>query len=84
MPHARVPGLATPRAAFVRTAAPVAFDAPDGRGVSVFLALIVPGDADERHLELLAAVGERFADRRIMHGLKRARWPHEVLALLEA
>jgi PTS system nitrogen regulatory IIA component len=84
VPHARIDALDRPAAAFVRTAAPVPFDAPDGRGVSLFLVLLVPGDADEFHLALLAAAAERFGDRRFVDGLRRAATPHDLVALFDA
>lgn len=84
VPHARVEGLDRPAAAFVRTASPVAFDAPDGRKVTLFLVLLVPGDADESHLAMLAAIADRFADRRFRDALRRASTPHDVVALFDA
>ncbi len=45
VPHARVPGLRTPRAAFARLREGVDYHAPDGRPVRLVLLLLSPSDA---------------------------------------
>jgi PTS system nitrogen regulatory IIA component len=48
---------------FVRIKVAIAFDAPDRKPVSLFLALIVPKQATERHLQLVATTAAMFSDR---------------------
>jgi PTS system nitrogen regulatory IIA component len=72
IPHARMNRCATPAAAFVRTRVAIPFDAPDGRPVSVFLGLIVPDTATDRHLKLLATAAAMFSDRSFRERLKAA------------
>ena len=83
IPHARMDALETPVAAFVRTAAPVPFDAPDGRGVRELFVLLVPHDADETHLEMLAAAVERFADSKFRQAVRECTAPCEIVALFD-
>ncbi len=45
VPHARVPGLKQPRAAFARMAEGIEYMAPDGRPVRLVLLLLTPGEA---------------------------------------
>lgn len=45
VPHARVPGLAAPRAAFARLSEGVDWHAPDGRPVRLALLFLTPADA---------------------------------------
>src|ERR1700674_4087154 len=54
IPHARMPQCYAAAAVFVRTRAALPFEAPDRKPVSIFLALIVPKQATEHHLQLLA------------------------------
>jgi PTS system nitrogen regulatory IIA component len=54
LPHARMAALDRPAAAFVRTRSPLDFGAFDGKPVSCFLVLVVPAEAAEVHLKLLA------------------------------
>jgi PTS system nitrogen regulatory IIA component len=70
LPHARLSGLQRPVAAFLRTRAPIPFDAPDARPVNVFLALLVPKEASEQHLALMACAARQFSDRDVRMRLK--------------
>jgi nitrogen PTS system EIIA component len=63
LPHARMATLRVPVAAFLRTRAPIAFDAPDGRPANTFLILLVPAEAAEHHLALMSCAARQFGDR---------------------
>jgi nitrogen PTS system EIIA component len=84
IPHARMPQCGAAAAAFVRTKHAVPFAAPDGRPVSVFLGLLVPQRATERHLQLLAAAAAMFSDRSFRVALKSSAGPAEVRQLVVA
>jgi nitrogen PTS system EIIA component len=84
IPHARMSECAGVAAVFVRTKLPIPFDAPDGKPVSVFLGLIVPNQANERHLRLLAAAAGMLDDRNFRLTLKTASSASRVSELLEA
>jgi PTS system nitrogen regulatory IIA component len=82
IPHARMNQCAVPAGTFVRTRFAIPFDAPDGKPVSVFLGLIVPSKANERHLQLLAAAAGMLSDRTFRDKLKIATDPAVVRDLL--
>ncbi len=63
IPHGRIKGLKAPVGAFVRLAAPVQFDAPDGKPVSLVFVLLVPEAANEHHLQLLSELAQMFSDK---------------------
>ena len=63
IPHGRLKGLAEARGAFVRLAAPIAFDAPDGKPVTQVFVLLVPEQATEQHLQLLSELAQMFSAR---------------------
>lgn len=84
IPHARMSQCAGVAVAFVRTKVPVPFEAPDGRPVSVFVGLIVPNQANERHLQLLATAAGMLDDRNFRTTLKTEGSPQTVRALLES
>ena len=84
IPHARMNQCAVPAAAFVRTKIAIPFDAPDGKAVSVFLGLIVPNKANERHLQLLATAAGMLSDRIFRDKLKTSPDPTTVRELLAA
>lgn len=72
LPHARMPGLESSRGAFLRLADPVEFDALDGEPVDLVFALLVPEDANEAHLQLLAQLAGRFNDPDLRQSLRGA------------
>ncbi len=63
IPHGRIKGLKEASGAFLRLAAPVPFDSPDGKPVTLLFVLLVPEQATEQHLQILSELAERFSDR---------------------
>lgn len=81
LPHARMPGIVESRGAFLRLAESVEFDALDGEPVDLVFALLVPEDANEEHLRLLAQLAARFNDATLRERLREAD-AEETLQLL--
>jgi PTS system nitrogen regulatory IIA component len=75
IPHGRIKGLGDALAAFVRTRAPIPFDAPDGKPVSQIFVLLVPEHATDVHLQLLSELAQMFSDRRFREQLAAAADP---------
>ena len=71
IPHARVKGLSHAIAAFVRMKWAILFDAPDGKPVSDMLVLLVPRQATDTHLLLLAQAAEMFCDNAFRERLRK-------------
>jgi len=69
IPHGRIKGLRDPVGAFARLATPVAFDAPDGKPVDLVFFLLVPEQANERHLQLLSELAQMFSDAELRERL---------------
>ena len=84
VPHARMKPLQQAVAAFARTKVAIPFDAPDGKPVSQFMTLLVPAQATERHLQLLANVAELFSDRGFREQLRKCTEPGAVSRLFAA
>lgn len=59
VPHCRLEGLNAPVAALLKLPAAIDFDSIDKAPVDLIFALIVPSDATDEHLQLLASVVER-------------------------
>lgn len=72
IPHGRSGEISAPRAAFVRLAEPLEFEAIDERPVDLVAALIVPARYTNQHLELLAELAEMFSDRGLTDALRTA------------
>lgn len=82
LPHARIASLCEPRGAFLTLAAPVDFDALDGEPVDLIFALLVPEAAEERHLQILADLAQRFNDADFRDRLRRDPACQVALSLL--
>ena len=72
IPHGRIKGLKDAHGAFLRLAAPVPFDSPDGKRVSLLFVLLVPEQANELHLQLLSELAQRFSERNFREALAAA------------
>jgi len=78
IPHARVKGLSEAVAAFVRPKNPIEFDSPDGRPVDSCFVLLVPAQATEKHLRILADVAEMLSNTGFREKLAEAKSEEEV------
>jgi PTS system nitrogen regulatory IIA component len=86
IPHGRIKGLKEARAAVIRLAEPIAFDAPDTKPVQLLIFLLVPENATEEHLELLSELAELLSDdgiRATLLACADASRLHQVLTTWE-
>ena len=81
LPHARMAGLAQPAGAFIRTRSPLDFGAFDGKPVSCFLVLVVPAEAAEVHLKLLANAATLLNDPSFRAAIRSAAEAKDVARL---
>jgi PTS system nitrogen regulatory IIA component len=72
IPHGRLRGLRSAVAAVVRLRQPVPFEAPDGRPVGLLIALLVPDNARQEHLDLLSELAQMLSDPELRAGLMSA------------
>ena len=82
VPHGRIKDLKEPCAAFIRLSEPVRFDATDGRAANLLFILLVPENATQTHLELLAEIARLMSDADVRHALATEDDPgivHELL-----
>lgn len=82
IPHARVPGITAPVAAFLRLEAPVAFDAADDMPVELVFGLLSPEQAGAAHLHALAAISRIMRDDRMRAALAQAPGDEALYGLL--
>jgi len=84
IPHGRIKGLQDACGAFYRFRTPLEFDAPDNQPVKLCFVLMVPKDADERHLQILGELAQLFGDEAMRAKMLDAATPDELIALLGA
>lgn len=70
IPHGRVPGIGGIRAAVVRLAQPVDWQAVDGAPVDLLVALVGPEEAGADHLKALALVSRTLRDQAFVAKLR--------------
>ncbi|MGU8079584.1 PTS sugar transporter subunit IIA [Burkholderia pyrrocinia] len=83
IPHARVDGLGSAVALFVRALYPFAFNAPDRKPVREFIVLVLPKQDDRAHLELLADAARCFSERPFRQASRDALTPGEIHRLMQ-
>ncbi len=82
LPHGRIKGLKHAHALFIRLDEPLDYDALDGQGIDLVLALIFPPQDVQRHLEVLSLAAQIFADESVCTILRTAKTPAEIYAPL--
>jgi nitrogen PTS system EIIA component len=84
IPHGRIKGLKDACGALYRLSTPLDFDAPDNQPVSLCFILLVPKDANERHLQILGELAQLFGDEVMRTQMMAAATPDDLLAMLDA
>lgn len=82
IPHGRTEAFADARAAFLRLAPAVDFDAGDGQAVDLVFAMAVPAHFTQQHLQLLSELAERFGDAGFRAALRGAGDTNALRGLL--
>ncbi len=83
LPHARMQGLDAACGAFLRLDQGIDYDAIDGAPVDLLFGLLVPQEATQEHLQLLANLASLFGDSQIRSQLRDSRDAETVLRLLQ-
>lgn len=82
IPHGRLRQLDTTVAAFARLEAPVDYDANDGQPTDLLFAMLVPQEATDDHLQLLAKIAELFSDDGFVDAVRKANGAADIFELL--
>ncbi len=82
IPHGRMAGLTEAVAAFVQLGEGVDYDSIDQQPVDLLYALLVPQEATDAHLQILASLAEIFKDPDLRERLRQAETAEELHALL--
>lgn len=82
LPHGRLNGLEKAMGAVATLAKPLDFDSIDGEPVQVVFALLVPVEANEQHLQLLAHLANMFSSPELRRNVISAQSPEEIYQYL--
>jgi len=84
IPHGRLRGLKQAAAAIVRLEHPIAFESPDGRPVQLLVALLVPEQATQQHLQILSELAQMLSDSELREQMLTASQPALLLEKVAA
>ena len=82
LPHARIKGVEDARGALVQLQSGIDFDAIDGQPVYLVFGLLVPEEATQEHLDLLAKLATLFSDANFCGSLRKAQDQETALAII--
>jgi PTS system nitrogen regulatory IIA component len=82
IPHGRIKTLPKPIAVFVRLQDAVDFEANDNQPVDLFFALLVPEQDENKYLEILSEIAERFSHEEFRKRLRKAKDDRELYEIL--
>ncbi|GAB5453293.1 MAG: PTS IIA-like nitrogen regulatory protein PtsN [Halioglobus sp.] len=81
IPHCRVDNCAQPLGTLLSLDEGIPFDAPDERPVDLLFILLVPEEANQQHLDILAEIARNFSQPEYCRSLREA---DSDLALFDA
>ena len=82
LPHGRLNGLTKPLAAVIRLRQALDFDSVDDGPIRLIVGLLVPANATEQHLNILASLAETFSNRAQREAILSARDAQTLFTLL--
>jgi len=82
LPHARMDGLDHPVGAFASLNEPIDYDAQDGKPVNLVFGLLVPAEAQQEHLNILASLARLFSDGALRAQLASSKDSGEIFSCL--
>ena len=81
IPHCRVDECPQPLGTLITLEQGIDFDAPDDQPVDLLFALLVPGEANQQHLDILAGLARLFNQPDFCQQLRAARDATELFEL---
>ncbi len=73
IPHGRIEGLKEAFSIVLYLDKPISFDANDDKLVEILIFLLVPIDANQKHLEIFSDVAEMLSDPKFISELKSSK-----------
>ncbi len=78
IPHCRVTECVEPLGAMLTLEEAIPFDAPDDQPVDLLFILLVPKEAHQQHLDILAEIAHLFSQEDLCKRLRAARDNHSL------
>jgi len=72
LPHARTAGIDQAYACLLKLNSPISFDAIDNIPIDLVFALVVPENATDEHLQILASIAQMFSNEATCNEIRHA------------
>ena len=72
IPHCRISNCSHPVGTLVTLESPIDFDSPDDQPVDLLFVLLVPAEANQQHLDILAEIARLFSQPDFCRQLRQA------------
>ena len=83
LPHARTSGIDQAYGCLLKLSSPISFDAIDNKPIDLVFALVVPEDATDEHLKILASIAQMFSNEATCHDLRLADSVNSMLNIIK-
>jgi PTS system nitrogen regulatory IIA component len=78
IPHCRISQCTEAIGSLITLDEPIDFDAPDSQPVDILFVLLVPDEADQEHLTILAGLAKLLSNPEFCQGLRSAKTNQEL------
>lgn len=72
IPHCRVTSCDQPIGTLITLEEAIPFEAPDDKPVDILFVLLVPEEANQQHLDILASIAQLFSEQPLLNKLRNA------------
>ena len=83
IPHGRLPNASKAVAVLITTEEAIDFDAIDNRDVDIFIALFVPENSCQEHLDTLQNIAKLFSDKKVIKQVRKCRDDQTLFNLIQ-
>lgn len=83
LPHARISGISSAYCSLIKLPTAIEFEAIDNQNVDLICSLIVPEEATQDHLEILASIAKLFSDETTCQAIRVAPNSDAILQIIQ-
>jgi len=83
IPHGRLANTSQVVAVLLTSEQAIEFDAIDNRAVDIFIALFVPEESCQQHLDTLQSIAKIFSDKHIAKQVRRCQSSEELFNIIK-
>lgn len=83
LPHARSAGIDQAYGCLFKLSTPISFDAIDNKPIDLVFALVVPEEATDEHLKILASIAQMFSNQDTCQQLRQCESSNDMLNIIK-